>query len=190
MNQRGDCENIECNAFMQGIAVRHCPFCGQRQTAARAAQQVSVVPQQATQSHAPGTPAAPPVGMFEAHIKSELSYPYCETSKFDALVRYGVKQLQLTESRAEMLLTLQLERMSAANEKKLLSELEGMLRNFTDDDKKLDKKEWNDALQDACRARHGYARGLDPAEADRFILDYCRRNKVRIKTGLFKWDVP
>ncbi len=130
------------------------------------------------------------VRAFEAHLAAELSDAYCSAGQYQALVAYAGRQWSIARTRAETLLAMWLEQHHVVNEKQLLAELDGLLHNFTQEDRKLDKKERQDALQSICAPRAGYARGLDRVEAERYLLEFCRRNNVRIRVGLFKWQVP
>lgn len=193
MSRQRECQNRDCRAMLPRLAVHYCPFCGTHQTAPPPPEQI-VAPETVEAPSATavtaGTPSIDPVVAFEAHVAAELRRPYCDSASFRALIGYATRSCALGETRAEVLLEMLLERLHVVNEKKLLLELEGLLHNFTDGDKKLDRKEWDDALQSACMRRPGYSLGLDASEAERFILAFCRRHQVRVKVGLFKWQVP
>ena len=91
---------------------------------------------------------------------------------------------------ATTVINMELEVRTVVNEKLLLEELDSLLHRFTDRDKKLDKKERDDAIQYVCKPRSGYLKGLNYQVADRHITEYCRANHVKIKIGLFKWEIP
>lgn len=199
------CDNQECTAALPRLALAFCPFCGSAQTrraeeaeAAGAAAASAAAPAPATPATAQPAPAAAmhPGGdldaarAFEAHLAAELGDAYCSAGQFGALVAYAGRQWSMPRARAETLLAMWLEQHHAVNEKQLLAELDGLLHAFTHDDRKLDKKERQDALQSICTPRPGYARGLDSVEAERYLIEFCRINSVRVRVGLFKWQVP
>ncbi|WP_313174962.1 hypothetical protein [Massilia sp.] len=206
------CDNAECEVALPRLALAFCPFCGSAQTrraeAAEAAEASAQAPAVTVATGAPASAAAgasaqpaPPAAMhpgadtdaaraFEAHLAAELGDPYCSAGQFQALVAYAGRQWRIPRARAETLLAMWLEQHHAVNEKQLLAELDGLLHAFTHDDRKLDKKERQDALQSICTPRPGYARGLDSVEAERYLIEFCRINSVRVRVGLFKWQVP
>jgi hypothetical protein len=71
----------------------------------------------------------------------------------------------------------------------LLDELGALLHAFTDLEKKLDKKSRVDALQSVCKARLGAIRGVDPEIAERYIDDFCRKNGVMQRSGMWGWKI-
>lgn len=130
------------------------------------------------------------VGNFESHILSCVSNSYCDAGMYAVLIRHAKQACALDQRRAESVLTMVLEKASIANEKSLLDDLDALLGTFSGVDKKLSKKEWEDAIQSGCKPRPGCARGLDASVAQRFIVDFCRRHGVKTKSGLFSWSVP
>lgn len=201
------CDHPECAAALPWLALVFCPFCGtaqaRRQESAAAPAAVPVTAPVAAAQAAPAARGATPapavrdplpdaeaVRAFEAHLAAELAEPYCGAGQFQALAAYAGSQWGMARARAETLLAFWLEQHHAVNEKQLLAELEGLLHNFTHDDRKLDKKERQDALQSICTPRPGYARGLDSVEAERHLVEYCRRNGVRVQVGWFKYQLP
>jgi len=115
---------------------------------------------------------------------------YCDVQTRGELIRIGVANSGLTAEIAEVIVDMELEVIGAANEKKLLLELEAVLHQFTDKDKKLDPKERNDALQLVGKARAGYRKGLQYDVADSYIVNFCRANGVKVKIGLLRWTIP
>jgi tellurium resistance protein TerD len=114
---------------------------------------------------------------------------YCATVERNALLREA-ELLGLAANAAEIVLDLELESRCVANEHALLARLGGILRQFTDNDKKLDDKERRDALQLACRPAAGYRSGLRYDVAEDYITQFCRANRVKVKLGFMKWAVP
>jgi len=199
------CDNQECAAALPRLALAFCPFCGSAQT--RRAEEAETAGQAAAITTVPASPApnarAHPVPAamhpagdidavraFETHLAAELDDAYCSAGQFQALVAYAGRQWNIPRARAETLLAMWLEQHHVVNENQLLAELDGLLHAFTHEDRKLDKKERQDALQSICTPRPGYARGLDSVEAERYLIEFCRINSVRVRVGLFKWQVP
>lgn len=138
----------------------------------------------------PGGSSIPDVEGFRGFIPERVFDAYCEGSTWRSLVDEGVGSFRLDRKTAELALDMELERLSVANEPNLLREVEAMLKQFTDRDRKLDEKEKSDIIQLVCRAKPGYAKGLRHEVANSFITDFCRQNGVKVKVGLFKWAVP
>jgi hypothetical protein len=86
---------------------------------------------------------------------------------------------------ARYLLEEELERVGAVSERLLLEELERHLHIYTDRDKVLDKKEYNDAVQFITRPKPGRRKGLKVDVAQKYIQDFCAANGVKIKKGKF-----
>lgn len=126
---------------------------------------------------------------FRHLIASRVHADYCDVSERDSILREGVG-LGLDRSTAEVSFDLELESRCIANEQVLLHKLEALLRRFTDQDKKLDDKERQDAIQLTCRPGGGYRQGLRYDVAERFLLQFCRANAVKVKTGFLRWGVP
>lgn len=147
----------------------------------------------AASSHAAPTPTtypSQPVEALRGEVTAKIFDGYCNEITISVLIQYGVSTCGLEQKKAEIVLAMELESRCIVNEKILLVELDGLLHRFTDSDKKLDDKEKNDAIQFICKARVGYTKGLNFDVASRFITEFCRRNRVKIKTGLFKWEIP
>ncbi|MBB5367673.1 MULTISPECIES: hypothetical protein [unclassified Janthinobacterium] len=126
---------------------------------------------------------------FHRDIADHISNAYCDGATFAKLLRRGQSMLGLDARRVHAILSMALERLHAVNEQALLDELDALLHVCTDAEKKIDKKERIDALQTVCKARPGVKKGMDPAIAERFITDFCRRNSVRERSGLWGWKV-
>lgn len=115
---------------------------------------------------------------------------YCDEKTRADLLRQATNDCGVSPDKAQVIIDMELESGGIVNEKKLLNELELMLKQFTDNDKKLDPKERNDAMQYVCKARAGYSKGLNYDVAERYIVNFCRANRVKVKVGLFKWAIP
>lgn len=137
-----------------------------------------------------GGSGVPNVEGFRRLIPGRVFDAYCDSAAWRNLAEEGVGGFGLDRKTAVLALDMELERLSVANEPALLRELEGMLRQFTDRDRKLDAKERSDVVQLVCRAKPGYSKGLRHEVAESFIIDFCRQNGVKVKVGLFKWAVP
>ena len=115
---------------------------------------------------------------------------YCDVKTRAELLRQATNDCGVPPEKAQVIIDMELESNGVVSEKKLLAELELMLKQFTDKDKKLDPKERNDAMQYVCKARAGYSKGLDYDVAERYIISFCRANSVKVKVGLLKWAIP
>lgn len=115
---------------------------------------------------------------------------YCSASTRAELIKIAVSELEVEQSRATLIVDMELESIFCANEFVLCEELDGLLHRFTDEDKKLDKKEKNDAIQIVCRPKVGYVKGLSFDVAEKYLVDFCRRNRVKVKNGFLSWGVP
>lgn len=141
-----------------------------------------------TGAQAPSQPAD--LEGFRSSLANRVFDGYCPASQFQALLAEATSAFGLDKSLAAATLAIELERMGVANEPLLLREMEAMLRQFTDKDKKLDAKERVDLVQLFCKPKAGYSKGLSINIAQEFIVDFCRQNRVKIKVGLLKWAVP
>lgn len=133
--------------------------------------------------------AGDPIDRFRQLIASRVHPDYCDVSERESFIRDGMS-LGLDRSTAEVSFDLELEARCIASEQVLLQSLEALLRRFTDQDKKLDKKERQDAIQITCRPAAGYRQGLRYDVAERFLVQFCRSNGVKVKAGFLKWVVP
>lgn len=138
----------------------------------------------------PGGSGIPDLEGFRGCIPERVFDAYCEGATWRSLVDEGVGSFGLDRKTAELVLDMELERLSVANEPALIREAEAMLGQFTGRDRKLDEKEKSDIIQLVCKAKPGYAKGLRHEVANSFIIDFCRQNGVKVKVGLFKWAVP
>ena len=135
-------------------------------------------------------PAGPDRAGFRRMLANRLFDGYCESSVRQALIEQGAREFDLDEPHARHTVDSELQSRAIANEVQLLVELDGTLHQFSDSDRKLDRKERDDAFQLVCRPRPGFAKGLKTDVADKYIVDFCRQNNVKLKTGLFSWAVP
>jgi hypothetical protein len=144
----------------------------------------------ATPNQNPANPPSDPVEALKNQLSIKVFDSYCGESTLNSLIQYGVQTCGLDQKKAEIVLAMELESKGVANEKVLLAELEALLHRFTDSDKKLDEKEKNDTIQFLCKARTGYTDGLNFDVANRFITAFCRNNRIKVKVGFFKWEIP
>ncbi len=79
----------------------------------------------------------------------------------------------------ELVIRTELNTIGAVCERILLDELENLLRQFTDNDKRLDGKEERDALNKVLQPANGKKKGLDPRIASDYVTSFCRVNGVR-----------
>lgn len=66
-----------------------------------------------------------------------------------------------------------LEKRGAVCERLLIDELDRLLHQFTDNDRKLDPKEERDALDKVIRPAFGKKKGLDPRVAEEYVSSFC-----------------
>ena len=211
MNQEIEyqCQEFECLSVLPWI-VKFCPFCGAKQTTMTLKITLPpVLPPQPEQPAKPYVldtrrperaakktlvPVTEPVSgdllaVFHRDIADNISNAYCDSATFGKLLRHGQNMLTLDARRVSAILSMALECLHAVNEQALLDELDALLHVFTDAEKKLDKKERIDALQTVCKPRPGAIKGMNPDTAERFIVDFCRRNAVKERFGLWGWKV-
>jgi hypothetical protein len=131
-----------------------------------------------------------PIEELQRALSVRVFDNYCDEKTFNTLIQYGIQQCGLEQKKVEILLVMELENKGILNEKILLAELDSLLHQFTDSDKKLDEKEKNDAIQFLCKARAGYSQGLNFNIANQFITTFCRTNQVKMKVGFLKWAIP
>lgn len=136
------------------------------------------------------SPVADPMLALRTTIAARVFDGYCEAALRTELVRLAVTDLGLVPAKAALLTDMALEAEACANEYRLCEELTGLLRRFTDKDKKLDPKERSDAIQMVCKPRSGYAKGLALNVAEALVTDFCRAHGVRQKVGMFLWAIP
>ena len=115
---------------------------------------------------------------------------YCNINTFENLLQFGIQTCGLDPTETQIILKMEFENKKITNEKLLVTEMESLLHQFTDRDKKLDDKEKDDTIQLFCKARPGYQQGLNFEIANKFINTFCRNNSVKIKVGFLKWEVP
>jgi hypothetical protein len=115
---------------------------------------------------------------------------YCDIQTFQSLIRFAIDDCGLDEFNASATIEFELEQNCILHEGKKIEELYSLLQRFTKNDKKLDEKERADALQIVSRKKPGYLKALNPEVATSHVIKFCRDNEVKIKTGLFKWEIP
>lgn len=209
------CQELTCQSTFP-LAVKFCPFCGTKQTVIKVKVISSIStpahvdsrPKLPTQEKAKGavsegrSDSLPKEWLvlnptlldeaqkkFSIYIADNISNSYCDLATFGILFRYGKNALGLDVRRAESILSLTLQRLSIVNEKELLDDLDALLHVFTDAEKRLDKKSRIDALQSICKPRSGAMKGVDPEVVERHINDFCRRNGVMQRSGIWGWKV-
>ncbi|MEF8729483.1 MAG: hypothetical protein V5B34_14925 [Accumulibacter sp.] len=138
----------------------------------------------------PPQPVTDPIRALRDRIAARVFDSYCDSALRSELIRQGTADLGLDPAKAALLTDMTLEGLLCANEQKLCDELTGVLRQFTDRDKKLDPKERSDAIQMVCKPKPGYAKGLALHVADALVVDFCRAHGVRVKVGLLRWAIP
>lgn len=89
----------------------------------------------------------------------------------------------------ELILREELEARSSVSERVLIEQLDRLLHQFTDKDKKLDQKEERDALNKVLTPGPGKKVGLDPRVAEEYVATFCRVNGAARSTDR-KWVGP
>ncbi len=130
-----------------------------------------------------------PATAFRVMIAARVFDGYCNSTECAVLENEGVVQLGVSLKDSVLMVEMELASLGVVNEKVLLRELESILQRFTADGKLL-PKEYEDSIQMLCKVRIGYRKGLDHQVAERFIVDFCRRNRIKVKKGFFSWVVP
>lgn len=87
----------------------------------------------------------------------------------------------------ELVIREQLDEYSAVSERALVEELDRLLHQFTDNDKKLDQKEERLALSKVVHAASGKRVGLDPRIAEEYVSSFCKANGASRSTDTKKW---
>lgn len=75
---------------------------------------------------------------------------------------------------AELVIRTELDKTGSVSERVLLDELDHLLHQFTDNDKRLDGKEERDALDKVLAPAPGKKKGLDPRVAEEYVNSFCR----------------
>ena len=146
----------------------------------------------------PRTPASPgaagpqtdPVERLRLAVASRVFDAYCDAGLRNELLRHGVAHLGLQAAKAALVVDMELEALACANEHQLCLDLTDLLHRFTDKDKKLDAKERRDAIQMVCKGKFNYSKGLAFSVAEAHVLAFCRANRVKVKIGILRWDIP
>lgn len=90
----------------------------------------------------------------------------------------------------ELVIRVELDKVGAVCERVLVDELERLLHQFTDNDKRLDGKEERDALDKVLAVATGKKKGLDPRVAAEYVNSFCRVNGVRRDSEIKRWTTP
>jgi len=90
----------------------------------------------------------------------------------------------------ELVLREQLDAHAAVSERLLIAELDRLLHQFTDRDKKLDPKEERDALGKVVTKAAGKKAGLDPRVAEEYVSTFCKANGAKRSTDTPTWLLP
>lgn len=130
------------------------------------------------------------VMLYRQWIAGQVFDNYCSTVDIASFEKHGTLHFGLDNKQASLILELELLSLGVANEKTLLTELESTLIGFTSSTQKLASKEYDDVLQLSCKARNGFRKGLEHQAAEQYILSFCRRNRVKIKSGFLQWKIP
>ena len=115
---------------------------------------------------------------------------YCDEQVFQNLLRYAIDDCGIDAIKAKARIDFELEQGEILNESRKIEELYSLLQRFTQNDKRLDAKERDDALQIVSNKKSGYAKSLNPEVANAHLIKFCRDNGIKIKTSLFKWEIP
>lgn len=135
-------------------------------------------------------PSIDPQQMLRTVVAMRVFDAYCDSALRTEMIRLGVSNHGLDLHMATMIVDMELEVTLSANEQSLIEELDGLLRRFTNVDKKLDTKERSDAIQMVCKPKTGYSKGLSFEIAQKRVVTFCRANGVKVKVGFLRWDIP
>lgn len=91
---------------------------------------------------------------------------------------------------AELVIRVEIDKVGAVCERILLDELNRLLHQFTDNDRRLDGKEERDALDKVLQVAPGKKKGLDPRVAAEYVNSFCRVRGVRRDTETKRWATP
>ncbi len=78
----------------------------------------------------------------------------------------------------ELVIRTELDKHGAVCERLLTDDLDRLLHQFTDRDRKLDNKEERNALDSVIRPAAGKKKGLDPRVAEEYVASFCKVNGV------------
>jgi len=84
----------------------------------------------------------------------------------------------------------ELQKSGSVSERILIDELDRLLHQFTDNDKRLDAKEERDALDKVLTPVTGKKKGLDPRIAEEYANSFCRVNGVTRDSDVKRGAVP
>jgi DNA topoisomerase VI subunit B len=115
---------------------------------------------------------------------------YCDIASFEKLMAFALGDCVMNELNAKATIEIEFENNHILHELKKIEELNALLQRFTQQDKKLDAKEREDAIQKVSRKKAGYSKALNPEVVVSYLDKFCRDNGVKVKTGLFKWEIP
>lgn len=87
----------------------------------------------------------------------------------------------------ELIVREELDARGAVSERMLIDELDRLLHQFTDRDKKLDRKEERDALNKVVIAAPNKKCGLDPRVAEEYVASFCKANGASRSTDTKPW---
>lgn len=90
----------------------------------------------------------------------------------------------------ELVMRSTLDGLGAVCERVLIDELDRLLHQFTDNDKRLDAKEERDAMDKVLRPATGKKTGLDPRVAEEYTDSFCKVNGIRRDSQKPSWLLP
>jgi len=90
----------------------------------------------------------------------------------------------------DLVIRSELQKSGSVCERILIDELERLLHQFTENDKRLDEKEERDALNKVLNPGVGKKRGLDPRIAEHYVISFCKVNGVTRDSDVKSKYVP
>ena len=128
--------------------------------------------------------SAPDMVGLQDYIAKRATSRYFSAEQRISVIQVASTQFGFDSDQATHAVDFVLEQRGIANEFKLLQEMRSVLTVMSGDRKRLTDKDRADALEMFVR------RGVPAQIAESAFLQFCRSSGVKLKTGLFSWDVP
>ena len=132
----------------------------------------------------PPITSSPDVVGLQDYIAKRTTSRYCGTQQRNNVIQIASTQFGFDSHEATHAVDFVLEHQGIANEFKLLLEMRSVLTGVSGDRKRLTDKDRADAIEMFIR------RGLPAQVAEAAFLQFCRSSGVKLKTGMFSWNVP
>src|SRR5574337_1707019 len=127
-------------------------------------------------------------------LENRIAAAVADDAYLDRAEEKGIKEEAAARgfsvSDIELVLREVLGNYGAVSERQLVDTLDKWLHQSTDDDKKLDKKEERDCLDQVLHPGKGKKCGLDPRIAEEFVASFCKVNGVKRVSDRNSLTVP